>query len=164
MLTNKVSAKPIIQIDIEQWIPKETDIVFIDLKDYLFKGLIIKEEEFRKQIDEKDWTEYKNKYTVVQVSNQAIIPQWAYLIIANKLSEVQSPCFIHTQNYKEVILSHIIQNKDYSEYKGKRLLVKGCSREKLSQQPFVLLTQKLTPIVKSLSYGESCSTVPVFKY
>ncbi len=68
-----------------------------------------------------------------------------------------------TDNYREQILCDIINQKDYSEYEGKRLLVKGCSREKLSQQPYILLAQKLTPIVRALSFGEACSTVPIFK-
>ena len=163
MLTNKVETKPIIQIDIEQWIPKESDLQFLDLKEFLYKEMILKEAEFRALIDKKDWQLYSNRYTLLYVSNRAIIPQWAYLIIANKLKEVNSICFMKTENYKEDILLYEIHAKDYSEFQGKRLLIKGCSREKLSLQPFILLAQKLTPIVKALSFGESCSTVPLFK-
>lgn len=163
MLTNKVEAKPIIQIDIEQWIPRESELCFLDLKEFLFKEMILKEAEFRELIDLKNWSDFKDKFTLLHISNRAIIPQWAYLIIANKLQEVNSKCFLKTENYKEEILMQIIANKDYSEYQGKRLLIKGCSKEKISQQPYILLTQKLTPIVKALSFGESCSTVPLFK-
>lgn len=163
MLTNKVEAKPIIQIDIEQWIPSESELMFLDLKDFLFKEMILKEAEFRELIDKKDWTVFRDKFTLLHISNKAIIPQWAYLIIANKLQEVNSTCILKTESYKEDILMHIIANKEYSEYKGKRLLIKGCSKEKISQKPYILLTQKLTPLVKALSFGESCSTVPLFK-
>jgi Protein of unknown function (DUF2480) len=163
MLENKVANKAIIQIDIEQWIPKDKDLNFLDLKEFLFKEMILKEAEFRTMVDEKDWTEFKDKYTLIFISNKAIIPQWAYLIIANKLKEVDSPCMMKTESYREQILCDLISQKDYSEYEGKRLLVKGCSREKLSQQPYILLAQKLTPIVRALSFGEACSTVPIFK-
>jgi hypothetical protein len=163
MLENKVANKPIIQIDIEQWIPKDSDLNFLDLKEFLFKEMILKEAEFRAMVDEKDWTIFANKPTFIFISNRAIIPQWVYLIIANKLMEVNSTCLTKTENYKEQILCHIIANKDYSEYDAKRVLVKGCSREKLSQQPYILLAQKLTPIVRALSFGEACSTVPIFK-
>jgi len=163
MLTNKIEAKPIIQIDIEQWIPKESDLIFLDLKEFLFQEMILKEAEFRDLVDKKDWTIFGDKYTLLYISNHAIIPQWAYLIIANKLKEVESPCFIKSDHYKEEILMHFLHQKDFKEYEGKRLLIKGCGKEKLSQQPYILLTQKLTPIVKALSFGESCSTVPLFK-
>jgi hypothetical protein len=163
MLTNKVEAKPMVQIDIEQWIPRDSELMYLDLKEFLFKEMILKETEFRELIDQKDWTEYQDKYTLIYVSNKAIIPQWAYLIIANKLQEVNSACIYKTERYKEDILLNIIQNKDFSEFQGKRLLIKGCSKEKISQQPYILLAQKLTTIVKALSFGESCSTVPLFK-
>ena len=163
MLTNKVETKPIIQIDLEQWIPKDISLASIDMKEFLFKEMILKEAEFRALIEDKDWSEYKGKICLLFISNKAIIPQWAYLIIANKLMEVNSPCILKTENYKEDVLLHVIQNRDYAEYSGKRLLIKGCSKVKLTQQPYILLIQKLTPIVKALSFGESCSTVPIFK-
>lgn len=164
MLVNKTASKPIIQIDIEQWIPQSEDIVDLDLKEFLFKEMILKEAEFREMIDLRDWSSHRNKYTLIYISNRAIIPQWAYLIIANKLEEVGSTAFLKSENYKEQILLSIIETKDYEEYRTKRLLIKGCGREQLSMQPYILLTQKLTPIVKSLSFGESCSTIPLFKY
>jgi Protein of unknown function (DUF2480) len=163
MLKNKVEARPIIQIDIEQWIPRESELKYLDLKEFLFKEMILKEAEFRELIEQKNWSEYKDRFTLLHISNRAIIPQWAYLIIANKLQEVNSIGLLKTDTYKEDILMQIIANKDYSEYNGKRLLIKGCSKENISQQPYILLTQKLTPIVKALSFGESCSTVPLFK-
>lgn len=163
MLTNKVEAKPIIQIDIEQWIPKDSEIHWLDIKEFLYKEMILKEAEFRDMVDKKDWKAYAVKPTIIYVSNKAIIPQWAYLIIANKLQEVGSVCILKTTHYKEDLLIHEIYRRDFSEYSGKRLLIKGCSKEQLSQQPYILLTQKLTPMVKALSFGESCSTVPLFK-
>lgn len=163
MLTNKVEEKSIIQIDLEQWIPMESEFQGIDLKEFLFKEIILKESEFREFVEKKNWEIYRNQYALLYVSNRAIIPQWAYLIIANKLKEVNSVCLLKTDNYKEETLISIIQNKDFSEYNGKRLLIKGCGKEKLSQQPYIILTQKLTPIVKALSFGEACSTVPLFK-
>lgn len=163
MMENKVAQKSIIQLDIEQWIPKDSELNFLDIKEFLFKEMILKEAEFRALVDEKDWKIYADKPTFIFISNRAIIPQWAYLIIANKLMEVGSICRLKTENYKEDVLTYIIANKDYSEYQDKRVLVKGCSREKLSQQPYILLAQKLTPIVKAMSFGEACSTVPIYK-
>lgn len=163
MLTNKVDNKPIIQIDLEKWIPADSELCFLDMKDFLFKEMILKESEFRSAIEDMDWTPYQNKMTLVHLSNKAIIPQWSYMIIANKLQEVNSSCIFKTENYKEEALIHIIHTKDMSEFEGKRVLVKGCGKIPLSPRPFILLAQKLSSIVRSLAFGESCSSVPLFK-
>lgn len=163
-MINKVSEKSIVPIDIEQWIPSESEFLWLDVKEFLFKEMILKEVDFRKAVDEKNWETYRDKYTFVFISNRAIIPQWAWLILAQKLSEVNSICFLKSENPKEQALLYILEHKDYSEYQNKRVLVKGCSKESISQQPYILLTQKLVPIVKALSFGESCSTVPIFKH
>lgn len=163
MLTNKVENKPIVQIDLEQWIPKKSDILYLDLKQFLFKELVLKEVEFREEIEKFNWEDYRNKCVVVVVSNHAIVPQWAFLIISHKLQEVGSASFEQSENLKENLLVHSILSKDLSEYKEKRVLIKGCGNEKLSNYPYMILAQRLSPIVKALSFGESCSMVPLFK-
>ncbi len=163
MLTNKVENKAIVQLNLESWIPKQSDILELDLKQFLFKELILKEAEFRQSIELFDWEVYRDKYTIVSISNKAIIPQWAFLLIAHKLHEVNSSVFSESGNIRENILIHIIEQKDLSEFEGKRVLIKGCGNENISNYPYILLTQRLVPIVKALSFGEACSMVPLFK-
>ena len=163
MLQNKVENKPIIQIDLEQWIPKPFEVVELDLIPFLYKELILKETEFRELVEHFEWEKFRNKIAILSLSKSAIVPQWAYLIISHKLQEVNSPVFIQGENLKEKMLIHVIEQKDLSEFEGKRVLIKGCGREKLSNYPYTLLTQRLAPIVKALSFGESCSMVPLFK-
>jgi hypothetical protein len=163
MLTNKVENKPIVQIDIEKWIPGSDQIVSLDLKQFLFREMILKEADFRDQIEIFDWSIYSEKFVLIEVSNGAIVPQWAFLIIAQKLDLVQATAFSKSDNIREKILLHIIEQRDLSEYAGKRVLIKGCGKESLSHEPYVRLTQRMSPLVKALSFGEVCSTVPIFK-
>jgi len=163
MLTNKVESKPIIQIDIEKWIPSSDQIVSLDLKQFLFREMILKEADFRDQIEIFDWTIYSKKYVQIEVSNGAIVPQWAFLIITQKLGIVGATAFSKSDKIREMILLHLIEQRDLSEYAGKRVLIKGCGKESLSHEPYVRLTQRMSKIVKTLSFGEVCSTVPIFK-
>lgn len=162
-LINKVVNKAIIQIDLEKWIPSPDQIMRLDIKQFLFKELVLKESEFREQVEQFHWATFAHKYVVLEISNNAIVPQWAYLIIAEKLAEVQASSFSDNANVREQILVHIILTKDLSEYQNKRILVKGCGQENLSNYPYILLTQRLKTIAKAFSFGESCSMVPIFK-
>lgn len=162
-IINKVAQKNIVSIDLEKWLPKPEQIAYLDLKEFLWKEMILKEKEFRDQIESTNWEVYRSKYVVVKISNGAIIPQWAYLVLANKLEEVQATAMTEQPNLKEAILMRIIDSKSLSEYEGQRVLIKGCGNESLSQAPYMRLTQRLTPIVRAFSFGEACSMVPIFK-
>jgi hypothetical protein len=163
-MENNLSQKSIISIDLEQWIPKDTDYHVFDLKEVLFQGMILKETDFRKAMDDHDWESYRGKPTLIFCSNTAIIPQWAYLILSCHLATVHSPAFLKEGNYKEQLLLEKIRNFDLSIYENKRLLIKGCSKEKMSQMPYMILCQRLYAVAKAISFGESCSTVPIYKH
>jgi hypothetical protein len=56
-----------------------------------------------------------------------------------------------------------IADFNVEEYRDQRVVIKGCSKKPVPVQAYVLLTARLSPVVKSIMYGEPCSTVPVFK-
>lgn len=162
-LVNKVENKPIVQIDLERWLPSADAIAYFDLKDYLFQEWVLKENDFRASLESLDWEVYRNKYTVVECTNDAIIPQWAFLLVSHYLQAVESVSFSSRIQIQEQILLYKVQHVDISEYKDKRVLIKGCSSTKIGILPYMLLTQRLSEVVKAFSYGESCSMVPIFK-
>jgi len=41
--------------------------------------------------------------------------------------------------------------------------VKGCGEINIPTAAYVEVTRLLTPFVKSIMYGEPCSTVPIYK-
>jgi hypothetical protein len=162
-LVNRVATSGIITLNLEEFFPKE-EVVTFDMKDYLFMELILKEKDFRAALKELDWTQYEGKHLCVYCSTDAIIPTWAYMLVA-----------IHAEPFSKTIsqadastfldLYYIDQLKeiDVALYEGKRIVVKGCSDKPVPVSAYMELTRLLRPVAKSIMYGEPCSTVPLYK-
>src|ERR1700712_2953745 len=81
LILNKVAESSLIEIDLARYYPAGETAVF-DIKDYLFMGLILKEKDFREALKNFDFTIYKDKLVAVTCSADAIIPVWAYMLLA----------------------------------------------------------------------------------
>ncbi|RZM12406.1 MAG: DUF2480 family protein, partial [Pedobacter sp.] len=134
------------------------------LKDYLFMGLILKEKDFREALKQKDFSEYAGKAVAVTCSADAIIPVWAYMLVMTYLQPVASEVVTGTANdlQRHLFLQNI-QLIDVEQYRDKRIVVKGCGDKAVAEFVYAEITKRLLPLVKSLMYGEPCSTVPVYK-
>ena len=136
----------------------------IDLKDFLFQELILKEKDFREKIANLDVEDYKDAYVYIYNSADAIVPLWAYFLLTAKLTETAKKIVFGNREDLEVLLMHnAVQTYDFTEMIGKRVLVKGCSDESIPENAYIELVQQLKPLVKSLMFGEACSNVPIFK-
>ena len=162
-IVNKVANSGLINFDISDLIPKGTR-KGIDLKDFLFEGLILREADFRQKISEINPEDYKEAYVYIYNSADAVIPLWAYFLITAKISGFAEKIISGNRETLETILLHdVIQSYDFSYLDGKRVLVKGCSHAFVSENSYVELVDRLRPVVKSLMFGEACSNVPIFK-
>ena len=162
-IVNKVANSGLINFDISDLIPKGTR-KGIDLKDFLFEGLILREADFRQKISEINPEDYKEAYIYIYNSADAVIPLWAYFLITAKISGFAEKIISGNRETLETILLHdVIQSYDFSYLEGKRVLVKGCSHAFVSENSYVELVDRLRPVVKSLMFGEACSNVPIFK-
>ena len=162
-IVNKVANSGLINFDISDLIPKGTR-KGIDLKDFLFEGLILREADFRQKISEINPEDYKEEYVYIYNSADAVIPLWAYFLITAKISSFAEKIISGNRETLETILLHdVIQSYDFSYLEGKRVLVKGCSHAFVSENSYVELVDRLRPVVKSLMFGEACSNVPIFK-
>ena len=162
-IVNKVVNSGLINFDISDLIPKGTR-KGIDLKDFLFEGLILREADFRQKISEINPEDYKEAYVYIYNSADAVIPLWAYFLITAKISSFAEKIISGNRETLETILLHdVIQSYDFSYLEGKRVLVKGCSHAFVSENSYVELVDRLRPVVKSLMFGEACSNVPIFK-
>ena len=160
---NKVAESGLISLDLAQYIPNNEIVVF-DIKPYLFKELMLKEKDFRASLATIDWTEFENKIVGIFCSTDAIIPMWAnMLIVANLSPYVKSVFFGDENKTRELVLLEEIQKIDPSVFTDQRVVVKGCGDTPIGESAFIAITQKLRPVVKSIMYGEPCSTVPVYK-
>lgn len=163
VFVNKVAESGLITLDLEEWYPKEEVAVF-DLKDHLFMGMIVKEKEFRESLKTYDWEQFRNKYVSVICSADAIIPVWAYMLVASYLQPICLDMVIGEEKElrKQIFLKKLNSIKA-EEYTDQRVIVKGCGDLPIGEFAYMEITKLLRPFVKTIMYGEPCSTVPVYK-
>jgi len=163
VIVNKVAESSLLTIDLADFLSKETPVVF-DLKEFLFMGLIIKEKEFRAGLQQMAVEPFQNKPVVVVCSADAVIPMWAYMLVAAHLQPAAKELFLGTKDeWVKKKLLDAIAAADISKYKEQRVVIKGCGDEPIPEAAYLEITNRLRPIVKSIMYGEPCSTVPIFK-
>ncbi|WP_062053584.1 DUF2480 family protein [Aquimarina longa] len=155
--------KNLITFDLEDYYP-EGDRILFDIKDWLFEGLLLREKEFRKQVSDHDWSQYKDTYVALNCSTDAIIPGWAYLLVTSALLPFTKKVVVGSLETLETVLyTPIINTIDISSYKDKLIIIKGCAHKPVPQGAYIAILQKLQPIAKSIMYGEACSAVPLYK-
>lgn len=162
-IVNRVANSALQVFDLEDYFPKQR-IVELDISQWLFGGFILKETEFRDQLKQHDWTQYNDAYVALYCSEDAILPAWAYALVAVHLQPHALKVINGTK--KEVLLSHYqdaLNALDYQSYLNKPVILKGCSNKPVPQEVYVLATQKLVPFAKSIMFGEACSAVPLYK-
>ncbi|HEY1018260.1 MAG TPA: DUF2480 family protein [Sediminibacterium sp.] len=162
-MVNKVAESGLISFDLEEYYPKG-EIKTFDLKEYLFMGLILKEKDFRAALQTTDWTVYQDANVAITCSADAIIPMWAYMLIASYLQPYAKEIVFGDE--KKLVSTLLFKNLAAvkgEEYTDKRVVVKGCGEVEIPESAYVEITNKLRPFVKSIMYGEPCSTVPIYK-
>jgi hypothetical protein len=162
-LVNRVAQSGLVTLDLETFYPNEPIVPF-DLKQYLFMEMILKEKDFREALDAHDWTQYTGQILAVYCSADAIIPMWAYMLVATHAAPYAADIVQATpEQVPEVIFGKKLAALDIEQYEGKRMVIKGCSDKPVPPSAYLDITKRLRPIVKSIMFGEPCSTVPVFK-
>ncbi len=162
-IVNRVQNSGIISFNIEERFP-QLPWKEIDIKDQLFHEIALKEKDFRAWIEENHWTEYKGCGVAFYCSVDVIIPNWAYMLVASKLEGVASYFGEGLlPDVKNRCLLNEITSLELDEFKDTRVVVKGCSDGEIPTFVYSELVRVLKPHVKSLMFGEPCSTVPVYK-
>ncbi|RDC62863.1 DUF2480 family protein [Adhaeribacter pallidiroseus] len=162
-IINKVAESSLITINLEALIHPGERVVF-DIKDQLFMGLILKEKDFRSFIKENDWSVYTGKNVAMINSADAIVPTWAYMLVASKLQMYANRyIFGNLGNLEQALIQEAIANINPDEYMNAKIVVKGCSSITVPDFAYVEIMHKLLPVASSIMYGEPCSTVPIYK-
>jgi hypothetical protein len=163
LFNNKVAESGILSIDLASFLPSN-EIILFDIKPFLHMELILKEKEFRAALLTTDWTIYQDKVVGIICSADAIIPMWANMLIVSALNPLAKAVYFGNENkVREQQLLESIGSLNINEYNDQRVVIKGCGDTPIGESAYIAITQKLRPVVKSIMYGEPCSTVPVYK-
>ena len=162
-IVNKVAASGLVTLELEHYLPSNTR-KGIDLADQLFQGLILREKDFRGWLAQHPWGDYAGCDVFVHCSADAIVPQWAFMLVAIHLAPHAHRVIQGDQHALDVLIAHeMVAAIDKESFRDARVIIKGCSDASINGHAYTALTAKLQPVVKSLMFGEPCSTVPLYK-
>jgi|TARA_B110001454_G_scaffold209508_1_gene223064 hypothetical protein len=162
-IINRVASSKLKTFDLEEIYPEGKRVVF-DIKEWLYEDIILKEKDFRDSVKNHDWSKYKKSFVAIQCSSDAIIPSWAFMLIASKLTPFASKVVVGDLELLEtVIYQELISFLDFKSFIDSYVIIKGCAEKPIPASAFAFLIEKLQPIVKSIMFGEACSSVPLYK-
>ena len=162
-IINRVANSKLKVIDLEDYYPNGKRVLF-DIKDWLLEGLVLREKDFRAFVAEQDWSQYQDCYVALHCSTDAIVPDWAYMLISIELQAYSKLTVIGPlEELESIIYTSIISELDLTIYRDLPVIIKGCSHKPVPANALVLLSQRLKPIARSIMFGEACSSVPLFK-
>lgn len=162
-IINKVAESSLKIFNLEDYY-QEGNRVQIDISQWLSDGYLLKEKDFRENLKNFNWETYSNQYVALHCSTDAILPAWAYQLVTVYLLPFAKKVILGTQKQLDVLLyTEVLLNLDYTEFKDKPIILKGCAKKPVPEEAYILALSKLQPIAKSIMYGEACSAVPLFK-
>ena len=162
-IRNKVKESGLIQLDLANYKPT-VQMVGIDLAAQLWQGLVLKEKDFRDWIKNHHWGQYQGKAVYIFCSSDAIIPTWAFMLVTSALEKENVYSQVGSEmELTKALIQEAICSIDTNEIKDQRVIIKGCAD--IADPAFAMsyLVRLLQPHVKSIMYGEPCSTVPIYK-
>lgn len=162
-IVNRVAESGLTTLDLGEIVPVWKIRPF-DLAAFLHMGLVLKEKDFRQSMEDLDWESYRGSDVALFCSADAIVPHWAFMLVASRLQGVEARVHPGTvaETEKHLTLERI-SAIPVSDYTGKRVVVKGCGDRDIPDYAYSAVAFLLSPHVRSLMYGEPCSTVPVYK-
>ena len=162
-IINRVSTSALVTFDLENYF-EPGERVLIDLKEHLFQGMILREKDLRDFIKDHNWQQYQNKSVAITCSADAIIPTWAFMLVAIAVNSYAKRVVLGTlSQLEEKIFREKLNEISWSEYKNAKVVIKGCSKISVPESIYVEVVNKLKPIASSIMFGEPCSTVPLYK-
>lgn len=163
IIINRVEKSGLITFNLEDYVDHKERVIY-DLADNLFQGLILKEKDFRTFIKENDWAQYEGKNVAIICSVDAIVPSWAFMLLASKmLPYANAIVFGSMADLEKQLIKAALNNIDFTQYQNAKIIIKGCANLAESEYALVELTKKLQPFAASIMFGEPCSTVPIYK-
>ena len=162
-IRNKVKESGLVQLDLATYKPKLA-LIGLDLSEQLWQGFVLKEKDFRDWIKNHNWAQYAGKAVYIHCSTDAIIPTWAFMLVSSALQKENVYSQVGSElELAKALISEEICSIDAAALQDQRVIIKGCSDIQDPAFAMSYLVRFLQPHVKSIMYGEPCSTVPIFK-
>lgn len=162
-IINRVATSKLVTFNLEDLYPSGQRTV-IDISIWLEEGFLLRENSFRESVKNHNWSQYTGHFVALQCSTDAIIPAWAFMLVATQLQGVAQKTITGSlENLETILYTELIKDIEISQYIDVPLIIKGCTNKPVPQNAYLLLIEKLQPVVRSLMFGEACSSVPLFK-
>jgi len=162
-IINKVANSALEVFDLEDYYPVGVRVQ-IDISKWLFNGFLLKEKDFREQLNNQDWSQYQNQYVAVVCGTDAIVPKWAVILVTMHLAPFAKKIINgYIEDLDSALYEELLSKIDYTAYQDKAVIIKGCSKKPVPMRAYVLAAQYLQPYARSIMYGEACSAVPLYK-
>jgi hypothetical protein len=162
-IINKVANSILEVFDLEDYYPAGVRVQ-IDISQWLIDGFLLKEKDFREQLNNQDWSKYQDQYVAVACGTNAIIPKWAIILVTMHLAPYAKKIINgNVEDLDSALYEELLPEIDYTAYQDKPIIIKGCSRKPVPMRAYVLAAQYLQPYARSIMYGEACSAVPLYK-
>lgn len=162
-IVNKIAQSGLISFDLAEYYDRGERVV-IDLKDRLFMGQILREKDLREWAASHDWVQYSGKNVLLTCSVDAVIPGWAWLLLVTYLQPFAKTLVQGSrEDLEKELFRKALDQIDFSRFKDKKVVVKGCGDIEIPVSVYTDLTARLMPWASKIMYGEPCSTVPLYK-
>lgn len=162
-IINRVANSKLVVVDLEDYYPTGQRTVF-DIKDWLFQEFVLREKDFRAYANAHDWSQYQDHYVALTCTSDAIVPAWAFMLLTMHLQPYAKKIVVGSLEQLETsIYQDIIENLETDAFVDQPLIIKGCSHKPVPPNAYIMLSQKLKPLARSIMYGEACSSVPLYK-
>ena len=162
-IINKVASSTLEVFDLEDYYPEGVRTQ-IDISQWLLEGFLLKEKDFREHLKNHDWTQYQDQLVAIHCSTDAIVPAWASILVTIQLAPFASKIVNGTiEDLDAALYEGLLANVDYSVYKNKAVIIKGCSKKAVPMRAYVIAASNLQTYARSIMYGEACSAVPLYK-
>ncbi|WP_298224232.1 DUF2480 family protein [Flavobacterium sp.] len=162
-IINRVANSALEVFDLEDYYTKGIRSQ-LDISQWLLEGFLLKEKDFREALKSYDWTQYQNQYVAVYCSTDAIVPAWAMILVSLHLKPYAAKTVTGSlEDLETALYQEVLPTLDYTSYKDKPVILKGCSKKPVPMSAYIMAAQRLQPFAKSIMYGEACSAVPLFK-
>ncbi len=162
-IINRVANSKLVTFDLEDFYPKGQRRM-LDISQWLTEGVLLREKSFRESLKNHDWKQYQGSYVALTCASDAILPGWAFLLVSTFLNPYAQQVVVGTaEDLETVLYADILGQIDYEQYRDQYVILKGCSKKPVPENAYILAAQKLQQVVKTLMFGEACSSVPLYK-